>query len=120
MVICIKNSPKLKVLTPRLFRMKSVLQSCLILSLQSNLSQKLKKVDSNCPHCGKDLAEAANSQYEKDKADCEKEVQDYTEVACREEPRLELAQKGLDELEKSIPEMERKLNNFALRKKEVG
>jgi DNA repair exonuclease SbcCD ATPase subunit len=81
--------------------------------------KKLKKVDSNCPHCGKDLAEAANSQYEKDKADCEKEVQDYTEVARREEPRLELAQKGLDELEKSIPEMERKLNNFALRKKEI-
>ena len=81
--------------------------------------KKLKKVDSNCPHCGKDLAEAANSQYEKDKADCEKEVQDYTEVARREEPRLELVQKGLDELEKSIPEMERKLNNFALRKKEI-
>ena len=81
--------------------------------------KKLKKVDSNCPHCGKDLAEAANSQYEKDKADCEKEVRDYTEVAHQEEPRLELAQKGLDELEKSIPEMERKLNNFALRKKEI-
>ena len=81
--------------------------------------KKLKKVDSNCPHCGKDLAEAANSQYEKDKADCEKEVQDYTEVARQEEPRLELAQKGLDELENSIPEMERKLNNFALRKKEI-
>jgi len=81
--------------------------------------KKLKKVDSNCPHCGKDLAEAANSQYEKDKADCEKEVRDYTEVARQEEPRLELAQKGLDELEKSIPEMERKLNNFALRKKEI-
>ena len=81
--------------------------------------KKLKKVDSNCPHCGKDLAEAANSQYEKDKADCEKEIWDYTEVARREEPRLELAQKGLDELEKSIPEMERKLNNFALRKKEI-
>lgn len=81
--------------------------------------KKLKKVDSNCPHCGKDLAEAANSQYEKDKADCEKEIWDYTEVARREEPRLELAQKGSDELEKSIPEMERKLNNFALRKKEI-
>lgn len=81
--------------------------------------KKLKKVDSNCPHCGKDLAEAANSQYEKDKADCEKEVQDYTEVARQEEPRLKLAQKGLDELENSIPEMERKLNNFALRKKEI-
>ena len=81
--------------------------------------KKLKKVDSNCPHCGKDLAEAANSQYEKDKADCEKEVQDYTEVARQEEPRLKLAQKGLDELENSIPEMERKLNNFAFRKKEI-
>jgi predicted nucleic acid-binding Zn-ribbon protein len=81
--------------------------------------KKLKKVDSSCPHCGKDLAEAANSQYEKDKADCEKEVQSYTEVVNREEPRLVLAQKGLDELEKSIPEMERKLNNFALRKKEI-
>lgn len=81
--------------------------------------KKLKKVDSNCPHCGKDLAEAVNSQYEKDKADCEKEVQDYTEAARQEEPRLKLAQKGLDELENSIPEMERKLNNFALRKKEI-
>ena len=81
--------------------------------------KKLKKVDSKCQHCGKDLAEAANTQYEKDKDDCSQEVYNYTEVVTREKPRLAEAQKNLDKLEKSIPDMERKLNNFAIRKKEV-
>lgn len=81
--------------------------------------KKLKKVDSKCIHCGKDLAEAANTQYEKDKDECEKEVFKYTEVLNRENPRLAEARKNVEKLEKSIPDLERKLHEFALRKKEV-
>lgn len=81
--------------------------------------KKLKKVDSKCLHCGKDLAEAANTQYEKDKDECEKEVFKYTEVLNRENPRLAEARKNVEKLEKSIPDLERKLHEFALRKKEV-
>ena len=81
--------------------------------------KNLKKVDSKCPHCGKDLAEATNTQYEKDKGDCNKEIYNHKEVVTRETPRLVEAQKNLDKLENSIPDMERKLNEFALRKKEA-
>ena len=81
--------------------------------------KKLKKVDSKCLHCGKDLAEAANTQYEKDKDECGKEVFKYTEVLNRENPRLAEARKNVEKLEKSIPDLERKLHEFALRKKEV-
>ena len=80
---------------------------------------KMKKVDSKCPHCGKDLAEAINIQHEKDKADCNKEIYNYTEVVTRETPRLAEVQKNLDILEKTIPEKERKLNNLTIRNKEV-
>jgi len=81
--------------------------------------KKIKKVDSKCPYCGKDLAEAANTQYEKDKADCEVEIVKYTEIRDKEKERLVAAQKGLDKLDTAIPAMERKLNEFTLRKQEV-
>ena len=81
--------------------------------------KKLKKVDSKCPHCGKDLAEAANTQYDKDKDDCNAEIYKYTEVADKEKPRLTEAQKGIDKLETALTVMEKKFNDFNLRKKEV-
>jgi DNA repair exonuclease SbcCD ATPase subunit len=81
--------------------------------------KKLKKVDSKCPHCGKDLAEAANTQYDKDKDDCSAEIYKYTEVADKEKPRLTEAQKGIDKLEVALTVMEKKFNDFNLRKKEV-
>ena len=50
------------------------------IKLNNDRIKKLKKVDSKCPHCGKDLAEAVNIQYEKDKADCQAEILKYTDV----------------------------------------
>ncbi|NDB83962.1 MAG: hypothetical protein EB127_14750, partial [Alphaproteobacteria bacterium] len=81
--------------------------------------KKLKKVDSKCPHCGKDLAEAANSQYEKDKAECEKEIATNRDIINTETTRLTAAQENLDKLQNAIPSMERKYNDFAVRKKEI-
>ena len=81
--------------------------------------KKLKKVDSKCPHCGKDLAEAVNTQYDKDKSDCQAEVFKYTEVVNIEKPRLVEAQKSLNKLENGISTMEKKLNDFNIRRKEV-
>ena len=89
------------------------------IKFNSDRIKKLKKVDSSCPHCGKDLAEAANNQYAKDKADCQEEIAKYTEVVDRETSRLAEAKKGVSKLEKSITELERQVSTFSIRKKEV-
>ena len=81
--------------------------------------KKIKKVDSKCPHCGKDLAEAANVQQDKDRAECEAEIYKYTETVNTEKPRLNDAQKDLDKVEKAIITIQKKLNDFNIRKKEV-
>ena len=81
--------------------------------------KKLKKIDSKCPHCGKDLAQAANTQYETDKAECHAEIQKYTETINVEKPRLAETQKDLDKVENAITTNQKKLNDFNLRKKEV-
>ena len=81
--------------------------------------KKIKKVDSKCPHCGKDLAEAANVQQDKDRAECEAEIYKYTETVNTEKPRLNDVQKDLDKVEKAIITIQKKLNDFNIRKKEV-
>lgn len=81
--------------------------------------KKLKKVDNKCPHCGKDLAEAVNTQYEKDKTDCETEIKKYTELVNSEKPKLIDAQSSTDKIEKAIFNMEKKLNDLTVRRKEV-
>ena len=81
--------------------------------------KKIKKVDSKCLHCGKDLAEAANVQQDKDRAECEAEIYKYTETVNTEKPRLNDAQKDLDKVEKAIITIQKKLNDFNIRKKEV-
>ena len=81
--------------------------------------KKLKKVDSKCPHCGKDLAEAANTQYDKDKADCEAQILEYTGIANTEKTSLTECQKNLEKIESGIFKLEKKLNDLNIRKKEV-
>jgi DNA repair exonuclease SbcCD ATPase subunit len=81
--------------------------------------KKLKKVDSKCPHCGKDLAEAVNTQYDKDKADCEAQILEYTGTANTEKTNLTECQKSLEKIESGISKLEKKLNDLNIRKKEV-
>ncbi len=81
--------------------------------------KKLKKVDSKCPHCGKDLAESANKQYDKDKSDCEKEIEKHKCVVEKQTPFHEKALANQEKITKAIPTFEKKLNEFALRKKEI-
>jgi DNA repair exonuclease SbcCD ATPase subunit len=89
------------------------------IKLNNDRIKKLKKVDSKCPHCGKDLAEAANTQYEKDKAECQAEIQKYTEIVNKEKPRLVEAQEQLNKVEVHITNAQKKINDFNIRKKEV-
>jgi len=89
------------------------------IKLNNDRIKKLKKVDSKCPHCGKDLAEAANTQYEKDKAECQTEIQKYIEIVNKEKPRLVEAQEQLNKVEAHITNAQKKINDFNIRKKEV-
>lgn len=81
--------------------------------------KKLKKVDSKCPHCGKDLAEAANLQYEKEQNECGKEIEKYKESLKINEPRLKELNEKNNKIEDAIQKMRIKQSEFALRKKEV-
>jgi len=89
------------------------------IKLNNDRIKKLKKVDSKCPHCGKDLAEAVNVQYEKDKAECQLEIQKYTEVISTQKPLLVDSQDQLNKVEKAIVTIQKKINDFNIRKKEV-
>ena len=81
--------------------------------------KKLKKVDSKCPHCGKDLAEAANTQYEKDKSECEKDINKYNKIIEDKTPVQKEIKDKIDKIEDALTKMQRKLNDFGIRKKEV-
>jgi len=89
------------------------------IKLNNDRIKKLKKVDSRCPHCGKDLAEATNLQYEKDKAECQNEIQKFTEVVNTQKPLLAEAQNQLNKVETHITNTQKKINDFNIRKKEV-
>jgi DNA repair exonuclease SbcCD ATPase subunit len=81
--------------------------------------KKLKKNDSKCPHCGKDLCEEANVQYEKDKKELQTLVFKFEEELKTERPRLQSINEEIEKLDTKIPELERKLSNFNVQRKEL-
>jgi DNA repair exonuclease SbcCD ATPase subunit len=81
--------------------------------------KKLKKNDSKCPHCGKDLCEEANVQYEKDKKELQTLVFKFEEELKTERPRLQSINEEIEKLDAKIPELERKLSNFNVQRKEL-
>jgi len=81
--------------------------------------KKLKKNESKCPHCGKDLCEETNSQYEKDKQELNNLINKFEEELHVEQPHLNQISEELVKFELKIPELQRKLNNFALQRKEL-
>jgi len=98
---------------------KAVAEANANLRFYTERLKKLKKVDSKCPHCGKDLAEAANTQYEKDKAEYEKAIYNANESLTKENPRIEKAKEGLNKIDESINNAQSKLGDLLIRKKEV-
>lgn len=88
------------------------------IKLNTSRIKNLKKVDSKCPHCGKDLAESVNIQFEKDKHNCEDEIDKHKEVVNKETIRLKAAQDNLEKIENALAELNIKYNNFGIRKKE--
>lgn len=90
------------------------------IKISTDRDKKLKKSDSKCPHCGKNLAEAANAQYEKDKKECAEEIAKYEEILeTNTSKRKELVENFLKKVDTALQKAQSKLNEFALRKKEV-
>lgn len=89
------------------------------IKISTDRTKKMKKVDSNCPHCGKDLAEATNQQYEKDKKELENEIFKYSAVRVEIEPQRKEAAEKLSKIEEHVSKLQTKLNEFSIRKKEV-
>jgi DNA repair exonuclease SbcCD ATPase subunit len=89
------------------------------IKINTDRNKKLKKVDSKCPHCGKDLAEAVNTQYEKDKSDCIKEIEKYQEVLNANTPKHKDVTDKISKLEESLSKLQTRFNDFVIRKKEV-
>lgn len=89
------------------------------IKINTDRNKKLKKVDSKCPHCGKDLAEAVNIQYEKDKNDCVKEIEKYEEVLNANTPKHKEITDKINKLEENLSKLQTRFNDFVIRKKEV-
>jgi len=89
------------------------------IKINTDRNKKLKKVDSKCLHCGKDLAEAVNIQYEKDKNDCVKEIEKYEEVLNANTPKHKEITDKINKLEENLSKLQTRFNDFVIRKKEV-
>lgn len=81
--------------------------------------KKLKKNDSKCPHCGKDLCEEANIQYEKDKKELQDLVYKFEDALNTERPRITQINEEITSIETKLPVLERKLSSFGLQRKEL-
>lgn len=81
--------------------------------------KKLKKNESKCPHCGKDLCEEANVQYEKDKKELQELVYKFKEALNTERPRIVQINEEISNIETKLPVLERKLSSFGLQRKEL-
>lgn len=81
--------------------------------------KKLKKNESKCPHCGKDLCEEANVQYEKDKKELQELVHKFEEVLNTERPCISQINEEINNIEAKLPVLERKLSGFGLQRKEL-
>lgn len=81
--------------------------------------KKIKKIDNKCPKCGHDLAEKANAQYDSDKTECENEIVKYKAQEADNAPKILECGKKLGEIDKGIVTAEKKLNDLAIRRKEV-
>ncbi len=98
---------------------QTITEAATLIKVNTDRIKKLKKVDSKCPHCGKDLAEAMNAQLEKDKNDCEAEIAKYNLVIETNRPLHKSNIDFIEKIDNTLSKLNNKLNNFALRKKEV-
>ena len=98
---------------------RSITEATTHIKINTDRLKKLKKVDSKCPHCGKDLAEAANTQYEKDRTDCTVEIEKYNKVIEGANPEHKKIADLIEKIDDALPGYNSKLNEFNLRKKEV-
>lgn len=98
---------------------KLITEAQVHIKMNTERLKKLKKVDSKCPHCGKDLAEKANQQYELDKKECEKDIEKYKEQESENTPKLKEIKEKITKIETGISSAEKKISDFAVRKKEV-
>jgi DNA repair exonuclease SbcCD ATPase subunit len=98
---------------------QTITEAATLVKVNTDRIKKLKKVDSKCPHCGKDLAEAMNAQLEKDKNDCEAEIAKYNLVIETNRPLHKSNIDFIEKIDNTLSKLNNKLNNFALRKKEV-
>lgn len=89
------------------------------IKINADRIKKLKKIESKCPHCGKDLAESTNKQYEKDKQDCEFEINKYEKIIEQNTPLLKNNTTLFEKIDQGLSKLSTKLNEFNIRKKEV-
>lgn len=98
---------------------KTITEATTHIKINNERIKKLKKIDSKCLHCGKDLAEAVNIQYEKDKQECEKEIARYNITITEETPKLDSVNEKIKKIDTALPKYRNNLNNIGLRQKEI-
>jgi hypothetical protein len=65
------------------------------------------------------LAEAVNTQYEKDKNDCIREIEKYEEVLKTNTPKHKDITSKISKLEENLIKLQNRFNEFVIRKKEI-
>lgn len=98
---------------------KTITESTTYLKVNTASLAKLKKIDNKCPHCGKDLAEANNIQYEKDKKEYELEIEKHNKIICEKTPEHKNILAYIDRIDDAQIKLNTKLNSLVLRKKET-
>ena len=98
---------------------KSLTEAATYVKINTDQIKKLKKVDSKCPHCGKDLAEATNLQFEKDKKEREAEIARYSKVIEDITPEYKEKTAFIEKIDNALPKLNDKLNSYAIHKKEI-
>lgn len=98
---------------------KLISEAQIHIKMNTDRLKKLKKVDSKCPHCGKDLAEKANLQYDIDKKEFESELEKFKLQETENTPLLNEIKQKIVKIESGITTAEKRLSSFALRQKEV-
>ena len=98
---------------------KAITEAHLHIKINNDRLKNLKRIDSKCPGCGRDLAESANAQYEKDKATCEQEIETYTKVIEVEGPKLANIETKILKVRDLIKTADQELADVSIRKKEI-
>lgn len=97
---------------------KTITEAETFIKFNTSRIKNLKKINNECPHCGKNIAENINHQNEKDKLTWEEEINSQKAIVDETAKRLKVFQEKLESVETALAELNTRQNSFGIAKKE--